>query len=701
MTFHMCVCIVLGVFILSANSYALSDSASSEQSSISEYLSESSIPSKSEINFCEKWIDSITAFDSACDRTLINSGLPFSFIYNGQHSDAFLGARKFDRKKSKDKTVITWIDSQSGLQLAWEILQIPKYPAVEWTLCFDNTGKSDTGLISNIQALRIKLHGSPSNIPYVIYGAHGGRSLVDDLMPFEVSLSSETVSNLKLGTTGANPDPWFYAFHSSNNHLPFFNIKMPQNRGVAIGIGWSGQWLADINASNSALTVKAGMKNTHFILEPGEKVRSPKILLVFWDGKPMHGQNMLRQVLYENYIPKLDKKPQKPLVSVNTCFTYHGNGGFLYCGEKELTPLVEPFAELGAESFVIDAGWWDCPDNYNINIGTYRPSLKRYPNGLLPLSANLAKHSMRMGLWMPVETVDPSTDFAKQNKEIVADNCWELGPWRLRMELPEAREWILSQIDDLVKHQGLGCYRQDFYTAYPPEAENRKGVMEMQHLDGLYTMLDEIRKRHPEMLMEGCAGGGRRIDLETLSKFHWHQKSDRWFDSVSDQCGLYGASLFLPGGVINVPVSATDDYGMWSSFAGQICLAWHPIDKAFPFDEAKKQIVLYKRIRHLLSGDFYPLTSCALDNKWLAYQFHRNDIDEGFAIVFKRKEDSSEKNGLRMFLKGLNPEYDYRLYFQRSGKEMMIHGNEIEDGIDVSVPDTPGAEMIIYNYEQN
>ena len=54
-----------------------------------------------------------------------------------------------------------------------------------------------------------------------------------------------------------------------------------------------------------------------------------------------------------------------------------------------------------------------------------------------------------------------------------------------------------------------------------------------------------------------------------------------------------------------------------------------------------------------------------------------------------------------MFLKGLNPEYDYRLYFQRSGKEMMIHGNEIEDGIDVSVPDTPGAEMIIYNYEQN
>ena len=75
--------------------------------------------------------------------------------------------------------------------------------------------------------------------------------------------------------------------------------------------------------------------------------------------------------------------------------------------------------------------------------------------------------------------------------------------------------------------------------------------------------------RHPDMVMEGCSGGGRRIDLETVSRFHWHQKSDRWYDSESDQSSLCGANLYLPGGTINIPTMATDNYGAWSSFGGQ------------------------------------------------------------------------------------------------------------------------------------
>ena len=158
----------------------------------------------------------------------------------------------------------------------------------------------------------------------------------------------------------------------------------------------------------------------------------------------------------------------------------------------------------------------------------------------------------------------------------------------------------------------------------------------MQHIAGLYEMQDQLRRRYPFLVMEGCCGGGRRIDLESLSRFLWHQKSDSWFHTVSDQSGLCGANFYLPGGVINVPTEATDNFGLWSSFAGQLCLAWHPLDKDFPMELAKRQVKLYKRVRPLLSGDFYPLTECTLEQPWLAYQFHRNDLNQGFALIFKR-----------------------------------------------------------------
>ncbi len=102
------------------------------------------------------------------------------------------------------------------------------------------------------------------------------------------------------------------------------------------------------------------MTKTHYVLHPNEQVRSPRILLVLWEGQRLHGHNMLRQVLYKHYLHPVKGEPhQKPLASVNTCFTYHGNGGYLtQATEKTLVPLIEPFVKLGAEAYVIDAGWY-------------------------------------------------------------------------------------------------------------------------------------------------------------------------------------------------------------------------------------------------------------------------------------------------------------------------------------------------------
>jgi len=426
---------------------------------------------------------------------------------------------------------------------------------------------------------------------------------------------------------------------------------------------------------------------------------------------------MFRQLIHRHYIPPLKGELQNPYASVNVCFTHHGHGGFLgaQATEDRVLSIVKPFSKLGAELLIIDAGWWECGDSWLKRMGDYQASPKTFPHGLRPVADAVRNAKMDFGLWFPTESIDPALPFAQEHPDLVEcpaspfSSAW--ASLRLRLEEPEARRYFLDAVDRLVAEEGMSCFRQDCHQFFVDADPNRQGITEIQHLTGLYAVWERIRRRYPEMVMEGCCGGGRRIDLETVSHFHWHQKSDRWFDSVSDQTGLYGANLFLPGGVINIPTEGTDDFRAWSAFAGQFCLGWHPLDADFPMEQARRQVERYKRIRPFLSDDFYPLTDCSLDSEWLAYEFHKVEVDSGFALIFRRPpggnvrtdpeggQDSAPGAGAANFnlrLRGLCPERNYRVRLEGAASECMRTGAELASGIALSVPKAPSAELVIF-----
>ena len=95
--------------------------------------------------------------------------------------------------------------------------------------------------------------------------------------------------------------------------------------------------------------------------------------------------------------------------------------------------------------------------------------------------------------------------------------------------------------------------------------------------------------------------------------------------------------------------------------------------------QAKRQVQLYKHVRPLLSGDFYPLTECTLDKPWLAYQFHRTDLDRGFALIFKRK--AAEGDVFLFAPKGLEPHSRYAISCQQSGLKQVYSGAELAKGL--------------------
>lgn len=255
----------------------------------------------------------------------------------------------------------------------------------------------------------------------------------------------------------------------------------------------------------------------------------------------------------------------------------------------------------------------------------------------------------------------------------------------------------------MIQKEGMQLYRQDGYNDYADlhhnEPGDRKGLAEIKYITGLYEMLDTLRNRHPELIMEAAAGAAR-IDLETLSRFHWHPPCETWLNPDRDQCIFYGTSLWLPGGLIIPYTQALDDCGVMSSFADQLCLAWYPLDPDFPFDRARLQVARYKRIRPFLSGDYYPLTPVSLKETWMGYQFHRTDLDSGVALVFKRFEVPrviyTVTDGFRLHLRGVEPHSLYQVHFEEGNKDEQLSGQVLASGIDVILSKAPSAEMIVY-----
>jgi alpha-galactosidase len=684
------------------------------------HLEESCMVTEKEIDTVKRWVESITSDneDNVKSGMWIDNWLykaiPFSFLYGGIHSAVLI--KDFIKKNAniveEDYMVnygCSYIDTKTGFSIGVEIKRYKDFSAVEININLENTGERDTLIIDEFKSLDIKIRNNNIGSPYFIHGANGGRSLPDDFLPFSYELPSVGMQKRPIVLGGTTE-----TLRSSEKHLPFFTLESSDRRGIIIGIGWSGTWISHIGVNGTNLRCKTGIDNSSYLLHPGEKIIMPRILLLLWEGERLHGQNMFRRLLYEKYVPGTDDKIQKPMVTVNHGFTHHywsrkreqigDYEHYLFPREENIMPLIEPFGEIGVELMNIDIGWTKVYKS-GIGVGDWRYDSLKFPHGLKNISDKMNDKNIKFGIWFQSEKVDSNAPLVSEHPEWLGYHK-EPCRYTLRMDIPEVREWFLGQIDYLIKYQGMQCYRQDGWGAFEPdEPDYRKGISQIKHLNGLYELWDEIRERYPHIIMEGCSGGGRRIDMETISRFSWHQKADYFFDPESDQCGLYGANMFLPGGLLIIPVEGMDDYSVWSGFAGQLNLGWHPLDNGFPMDLAKRQVDLYKNIRHLLSGDFYPLTPCSLDNDWIGYQFHRNDLDEGFALLFRRYESNRKPypcpNIFIAHIRGVEKDKKYITYFEKRGVSEVFTGGQLSKGINIKIDEVPGVELIRYSRSES
>jgi alpha-galactosidase len=354
----------------------------------------------------------------------------------------------------------------------------------------------------------------------------------------------------------------------------------------------------------------------------------------------------------------------------------------------------------------MDAGWYPCKDDWT-QVGTWEPDSLRFPRGLRAVADHAHASGLKLVVWFEPERVTPGTWLYDQHPEWLLGK--ESGTKLLNLGNPQARHWLTDQVDKLLTEQGIDLYRQDFnidplgyWRANDPP--DRQGLTELHHVEGYLAYWDELRRRHPDLLIDSCASGGRRNDLETLRRAVPLLRSDyQSFQgdpayAVGNQGHTYGLALWLPyfgQGVYYNPRQLV--YNARSHFCPGFGFCCDVRKPGADWGQIRAVAEEWRQVAPLFFGDYYPLTPYRLDaDTWMAWQFDRPDRGDGMIQVFRRGGSAYES--ARFPLRGLAPEANYLVQaIDEPGKSTACSGRELtEQGLRIVISNAPSATILLY-----
>ena len=610
---------------------------------------------------------------------------PFSFNLDGK---PFADTEwKLDRshKKLDDnriERILMYTHAGTGLVVKCAGIEYLDFPTVEWVVHFKNEGKADTPIISDIQALNARFEsGSQDNF---LLHHHAGTTVTPrDFEPLDTPMKSG--DKLRFAPPGGRPLGVVF---------PYYNIEW-ENEGVIAVVGWPGQWAAEFTRDEAlSLNVRAGQELTHLKLKPGEEIRTPLIVLQFWQGDRMRSQNVWRRWMIAHSLPRYGGKlpePMMPEVSGN-----HFPG--LLCNEKDEILFLDRYAEEGIKPdyWWMDAGWYPNKGSWS-STGTWEVDKTRFPGGLKAVSDHARSMGIKTIVWFEPERVTPGSWLYENHRD------WLLGKdgetKLLNLGNPDARKWVTDHTDKIMTQEGIDSYRQD-YNIDPlrywraNDAPDRQGITENHYVTGYLAFWDELRRRKPNMLIDSCASGGHRNDLETMRRAVPLLRSDYIFDPVGEQGHTYGLASWLPyygTGFINF-----DTYIFRSTMCPNTTLGPDVRRKDIDWPLLRKLIGQWKQVAHYYYGDFYPLTPYNLSSDlWIAWQFDRPDTGEGMVQSFRRTQSPYE--AARFRLHGLDPSAEYSLEDFDAPGTVTVSGRDLMDkGLSIALKDQPAAGIVVY-----
>ncbi len=573
-------------------------------------------------------------------------------------------------------TYITLKHKKSGLTARVEATIYEEYAACEWTVHIKNTGDTNSPVISRFYGADCTLETGDAEL----YMSKGSDPAADD---FELLQTTVSLTPMVFNANGGR----------SSSVLPYFNV-CGKNLGAVLAVGWTGQWYTSLRQTLRGVKVQAKQEYFNAYLTPGESVRSPLVSLTFYTGgNALKGFETFRQMQLACVCPA-QQRPMRGYVVANEFST-------LTCDELiDLVRSIPAEVRDATDYYWMDAGWYEYTKDWYDGVGNWIPDKNRFPETLKPLSDVMKEQGKRFLLWYEPERVREGTalynEATRHEGWIIKDGdnlMWNLAD-------DGACAYLTDYISASLTENGVGIYRQDFnFTPlkYWQQADKalyggRRGICENRYVTNLYRYLDALRERVDGLLIDNCASGGKRLDIEMMRRSVPLWRSDYNCGDAdgtlkpdvleATQSMTYGLSCWLP-------YSGTNQY-FHSQYAVRSAMLTHA--SYGPADPAA--LAECERVRVYMTKNYFPLTYGGTDEKRvLAMQF--GDEAAGTALLYRRAE---APGAYTLRLNGLEPERVYTLTdVDAPAFRVTLTGRELmETGTPLTLAAAPKAAVIFY-----
>jgi alpha-galactosidase len=371
---------------------------------------------------------------------------------------------------------------------------------------------------------------------------------------------------------------------------------------------------------------------------------------------------------------------------------------------ERLLGLVDHAADLGAELFLLDDGWFGKSyprDDDTKGLGDWEVDEAKLPGGLGPLIARSEARGVRFGLWVEPEMVNPDSTLYRGHPDwVVGQPARRPRRWRHQLVLdvlqPDVAEFVCGVIDRvLTENPGISYLKWDANrpltdAGSPVLTTDRLANYWVDHARATWRLMETVAERHPEQTLMLCASGGGRVDLGSLRWFHEVWLSDNT-DPLERVRMQWAASYFLPANVVaahvtregNRPLAFGCAVAMSARFGFDIDFAGMTEDE---LGVCRRAVSLYRDIRPIVQlGDLWRLISPS-ERAALSYV----SADRRRAVVFAFQLTTPTNDAESICLRGLDPDRSYeviavdlaarpdttRTVERRSGAGLMEEGRE-------------------------
>jgi alpha-galactosidase len=513
--------------------------------------------------------------------------------------------------------------------------------------------------------------------------------------------AGKTVLESRRGTTGPQNNPWFAIDYKGATE---------EDGDLWFGaLGWSGSWQMSIEQDSfKQVRVTGGLNSFDFgyKLNNGERFTTPP----FYGGYSAQGiggaSRLLHRFEVDSILPHLAGSAEPKLRPV----LYNSwEATEFRVDEAGQMALAEKAASIGVERFVMDDGWFGQRKDDHAGLGDWYVNKQKFPNGLKPLIDKVHSLNMSFGLWVEPEMVNPDSDLYRTHPD------WVLNfPGRPRSEgrnqlvlnlaRPDVRAYVFGFLDKLLSENDIAFLKWDYnrhwsepgWPAVAPEEEKKVYV---EFIRNYYSVMAELRKKHPQVEIESCSSGGGRVDLGVMQYTDevWPSDNTDAFDRLTIQNGFtfaYTPAIMMawvtdsPTWVNNRSLSL--EYRFLSSMQGSLGIGanlnkWTPED----FTKAKTMVAQYKTIRETVQrGSLYRIISPENGSEHSVTESVSRDGNQ--AVVFAFLHSSTERYPFpRILLRGLQEDALYRptsltgkmapdTPTSASGAYWMHHGVDVE-----------------------